>query len=140
MKTTAKYFIAMIAIAFSSTLLAQTNKAPDPKDVQKGLPLYETHCKKCHQANGVGQPALPWGIRHPNYIPAMPLNESSHAWHHSDEQLQQRILEGIPRMMPAFKQVLSPKQALYLVAYIKSLWSERIIACQGPKHMSCMQH
>jgi len=70
----------------------------------------------------------------------MPLNDTSHAWHHSDEQLAQTILQGIQRTnrMPAWKNVLTEKQAYDIVAYIKSLWSPRILACQGPKHMSCM--
>jgi len=70
----------------------------------------------------------------------MPLNETSHAWHHSDEQLAEVILDGLRRTnrMPAFKLALSEKDAYDIVAYIKSLWSPRIIACQGPKHMSCM--
>ena len=70
----------------------------------------------------------------------MPLNETSHAWHHSDEQLISSILNGLERTkrMPAFKQFFSEKEASDIVAYIKSLWPSRIVACQGPKHMSCM--
>ena len=84
---------------------------------------------------------IPTNIKLLDFTPPMPLNETSHAWHHSDEQLQQRILEGIPNQMPAFKGVLSAQQASQLVAYVKSLWSRRIVEhCQGPKHMSCMRH
>jgi mono/diheme cytochrome c family protein len=70
----------------------------------------------------------------------MPLNETSHAWHHGDEQLVRIILEGLRKTdrMPALKGIISEKEAYDIVAYIKSLWSARIIACQGPKHMSCM--
>jgi mono/diheme cytochrome c family protein len=70
----------------------------------------------------------------------MPLNETSHAWHHSDEQLVQMMLQGLRRtkVMPAWKGVISDKEAQQIVAYIKSLWSPRIVACQGPRHMSCM--
>lgn len=70
----------------------------------------------------------------------MPLDETSHAWHHSDEQLVETILEGLQRTdrMPPRKGLLSRSEAHQLVAYIKSLWSPRIIACQGPAHMSCM--
>ena len=50
------------------------------------------------------------------------------------------VLEGLRRTnrMPAWKSVLSEKEAYDIVSYIKNLWSPSIIACQGPKHMSCM--
>ena len=72
------------------------------------------------------------------YSSTMPLNETSHAWHHGDEQLVSIILKGLRRTknMPSFKGVISEKEAYDIVAYIKSLWSPRIIACQGPKHMT----
>lgn len=123
----------------SNSLLAETGQKPDPESVKAGHKLYEQHCQTCHQKDGAGEKPIPWGIRHPAYIPAMPLNETSHAWHHSDENLVQTIMNGIPqRQMPGWKQVLSEKQAKEIVAYIKSLWSQKILECQGPKHMSCM--
>jgi hypothetical protein len=33
---------------------------------------------------------------------------------------------------------LSEQNAQDLVAYIKSLWTQRELDCQGPKHMQCM--
>lgn len=129
----------IILIIASDHLLAETGKKPDPKAVKSGKMLYEKHCQTCHQKDGVGEKPIPWGIRHPAYIPAMPLNEASHAWHHSDEQLVKTIMNGIAkRNMPAWGHILSEKEAKDIVAYIKSLWSPRIVACQGPKHMSCM--
>jgi len=119
---------------------AETGQAPEPEAVALGKRLYEKHCQGCHLKDGVGEPPIPWSIRRPGYFTAMPLNETSHAWHHSDEQLAEVILNGLRRTdrMPAFKPILSDKDAYDIVAYIKSLWSPRIIACQGPKHMSCM--
>ena len=128
-----------IMTATSDLLLAETGKKPNPKAVMLGKMLYEKHCQVCHQKDGVGEKQIPWGIRNPDYITAMPLNETSHAWHHSDEQLVTTIMNGLPkRNMPAWRHVLSEKEARDIVAYIKSLWSPKILACQGPKHMSCM--
>jgi mono/diheme cytochrome c family protein len=129
-----------LVIVFSGIVNAETGKLPDPKTAASGKQLYEKHCQVCHQKDGVGEQPIPWGIRKPGYFTAMPLNETSHAWHHTDEQLANMILDGLRRTkrMPAFKQVLSEKKAYDIVAYIKSLWSPRIIACQGPKHMRCM--
>ena len=119
---------------------AETGRAPESSAVGRGEVLYEKNCLVCHQKDGVGETPVPWSIRKPGYFTAMPLNETSHAWHHSDEELAHMILEGLRRTerMPGFKQILSQKEADDIVAYIKSLWSPRIIACQGPRHMNCM--
>jgi len=58
--------------------LAETGKAPDSAAVERGLVLFEANCQQCHQARGMGE-NVPRAIRHPNFIPAMPLNENSHA-------------------------------------------------------------
>jgi len=94
----------------------------------------------CHQEEGVGENPIPSFIARPGYLTAMPLNETSHAWHHTDEQLIHTILNGLQRTgrMPAWKDVITEQQASDVLAYIKSLWSDRILDCQGPKHMSCM--
>ncbi len=129
----------LLIIVFSAMVNAETGHAPDPKAAVSGKQLYEKYCLVCHQKDGVGQEPVPWSIRKPGYLTAMPLNETSHAWHHSDEQLAEMILEGLRRTdrMPAFKPILSEKEAYDIVAYIKSLWSPRIVACQGPEHMRC---
>ena len=121
--------------------LGETGVEPDPAAVARGAKLYADYCISCHRKDGTGEPRVPWSIRRPDLIEAMPLNETSHAWHHGDEQLMSMILEGTPRSrlrMPIFRDVLSTGDAADLVAYIKSLWSERILACQGPDHMRCM--
>jgi mono/diheme cytochrome c family protein len=124
----------------AASVLAETGRPPSPDQVAAGKLLYERYCLACHGANGVGEAPIPDTIRAPGYLTAMPLNESSHAWHHSDEQLAETILGGLQRTkrMPAWRGVVSEEQATQLVAYLKSLWSPRIVACQGPKHMSCM--
>ena len=111
------------------------------KSLTGSAALYETHCLGCHRQGGVGEPKVPWSIRRPDLIEAMPLNESSHAWHHSDEQLVTMILDGTQRSrqrMPVFRGVLTEADAADLIGYIKTLWSDRILSCQGPAHMRCM--
>ena len=53
----------------------------------------------------------------------MQLNETSHAWHHGDEQLVGTILNGLQhtQKMSAFKGTVTEQQAREIVAYIKSL-------------------
>ena len=129
-----------LPLLFGGVVHAETGKAPDPEAVVRGKQLYEKYCQGCHKKDGVGEPPIPLSIRKPGYLTAMPLNETSHAWHHGDEQLVQIVLQGLERTnrMPGWKAVLSEEEARDIVAYIKSLWSPRILACQGPKHMSCM--
>jgi len=138
---TAIFLFLAFALIAETAPQADTNQPPAPEYVTEGKELYLTHCVECHNEDGVGEEVPPWGIRHPKFVPGMPLNETSHAWHHTDEQLRTAILNGVPsqQRMPAFRNRLSPKQAMYIVHYIKSLWSQRILACQGPKRNNCMR-
>ena len=130
----------VITLTISGSVFAETGKRGNIESVRQGKVLYESYCIACHKKDGIGEVMIPWGIRKPGYRIAIPLNETSHAWHHSDEQLIKMILEGVPgnNRMPAHKNILSKTVAGHLVSYIKSLWSDKILACQGPKHMSCM--
>jgi mono/diheme cytochrome c family protein len=40
--------------------------------------------------------------------------------------------------MVAFKETLSDEDVDNVIAYVKSLWNFRSLACQGARHMSCM--
>ena len=135
-----KIILVAITLLFNQHLLAETGHRPDAQSVRAGKALYVQFCQSCHKKDGVGEESIPPLIKAPEYLTAMPLNETSHAWHHSDEQLVGAILYGLQRTqrMPAFRGAVTEEQAREIVAYIKSLWSDRIISCQGPKHMSCM--
>jgi mono/diheme cytochrome c family protein len=131
----------LFLLLVTSVAQAETGEQPDPKSAARGRQLYDAHCVACHKRNGVGEPTVPWSIRRTDFIEAMPLNETSHAWHHGDEQLIAMILDGTTRSrarMPVWRSILSEQDAADLVAYMKSLWSDRIVSCQGPRHMDCM--
>lgn len=132
--------IALMLFAMSTSVLAETWKRGTAQEITRGKKLYTWYCQSCHGIDGVGGQPIPWSIRRPDYIVPPALDDSQHAWHHSDENLIQTILEGSPRtsQMPAWKSVLSKRDAADLVAYMKSLWSDQALSCQGPKHMSCM--
>ena len=133
--------LLVVLLLISTWSLAETGIRDNSERVERGARLYQEFCSTCHGQNGIGEPPIPWSIRRSDYITAMPLDESSHAWHHGDDQLVQMILKGSPRSrirMPVWDGVLTKAQARDLVAYIKSLWSDRILTCQGPRHMSCM--
>ncbi len=138
------FLCCILGVGFTwvvTAAVAETGMRGSPVAIARGAALYEAHCLRCHRRGGVGEPKVPWSIRRPDLIEAMPLNESSHAWHHSDEQLVSMILDGTPRSrtrMPAFRGVLTEEDAADLVGYLKTFWSDRILACQGPNHMRCM--
>lgn len=127
-------------LLFSTLVLAETGKRGSAADVAAGEKLYRQFCQSCHKEGGVGELPIPDLIRAPGFVTAMPLNETSHAWHHSDEQLIGTILNGLPNRprMLAWKGIITESQAKQLVAYMKTFWSDQILNCQGPKHMSCM--
>ncbi len=109
---------------------------------RRGKALYAEKCQSCHGTEGVGESYSVQSFREKGYIMAPPLDDSAHAWHHTDEALVKTILEGTsrPSRMPAWRtQGMDEQQAGDLVAYIKSLWGKRALECQGPKHMQCMQ-
>lgn len=107
---------------------------------EKGQKLYENYCVQCHQPEGVGESYSEAWLKTKGYIAAPTMDYFGHAWHHSDEQLAETIKNGSPRTlkMPAWKDQLSDQQVFEIISYIKSLWTQRELNCQGPKHMSCM--
>lgn len=115
-----------------------------PPVIAKGKRLFSTHCQACHGAEAKGQQTTAgFNPDAPPPIMAPALDDSAHAWHHSDENLIHTILSGSPREgspMIAWKTLLSREDSEALVAYIKSLWSFRSFACQGARHMACMRH
>ena len=131
---------AALMLLLSPNLLAETGQRPSSQSIVAGKALYQQYCQSCHEKDGVGEKPIPPLLKKPGYLIAMPLNETSHAWHHTDDQLVDSILNGLQRTqrMPAWKGVITEEQAGQILAYIKSLWSDRILNCQGPKHMSCM--
>ncbi|MDH3371058.1 MAG: cytochrome c [Gammaproteobacteria bacterium] len=132
-------FLMLIALP-GGKAPAETGKKPDPHAALRGAKLYKNFCQSCHGKRGVGETVYPWNVGKPGYFPAPALDDSQHAWHHSDEDLAKFIREGSPRTprMPAWKKNLSEQNIRDIVAYMKSLWGNRALECQGPKHMSCM--
>jgi len=108
---------------------------------KRGQSLFIEKCQSCHGIDGVGETYNIQSLTDKNYIRAPALNASEHAWHHTDEALAKTILEGSARTgrMKAWgKEGVTDQNAGDLVAYVKSLWTQRELDCQGPKHMQCM--
>ncbi len=122
---------------------AREDGLPNPvtTEERKGERLFKEKCQSCHGERGVGETYTIEALTSRDYIMAPPLDESAHAWHHTDEALIKTILEGSsrPSRMPAWGPLgVTRNDANHLIAYIKTLWGDRIKGCQGPKHMQCM--
>jgi len=105
-----------------------------------GKSVYRQYCAACHNPLGTGESYSEsfWTVQ--DYIGAPTMDPPGHSWHHTDEQLTETIAFGSPRTgkMPAWKDILSAADISNVIAYIKSMWTQRELDCQGPKHMSCM--
>jgi mono/diheme cytochrome c family protein len=98
--------------------------------VEQGADLYEENCLVCHGGETGGEISD---------VPP-PHNTEGHTWHHVDCWLLQMILEGndefrqellqqqgVPpedSVMPAFGDRISEDEALSILAYIKTWWTE----------------
>ncbi len=115
---------------------------PGSEAEKRGQALFQKNCQTCHGIDGVGETYTLQALTDQKYLMAPALDASAHAWHHTDDALVKTILEGSsrPSRMPAWKDKgLSEQNARDLVAYMKSLWTQRELDCQGPKHMQCMK-
>lgn len=112
----------------------------DPRNpvlVAEGQTIYQQHCASCHGARGEGQPH--WQQRQANgRLPAPPHDPSGHTWHHPDPHLFIMVKNGVAALappgyqsdMPAYAGVLSDRQILAVLAYIKSRWPPDVLLRQ----------
>lgn len=101
--------------------------------VAEGARLYEAQCASCHGAELEGE--ADWRQRKASgRLPAPPHDESGHTWHHSDAQLfaltkhgpAALVGQGYESDMPGFEEVLSDREILAVLSYIKSRWPAEI--------------
>jgi len=106
----------------------------------RGKQIFEGTCQACHGVKGIGEvPGNPtakdkFGFKAPA------LNNDTHAWHHSDAAIKMTIQNGSPRnsRMVAFKDTFSDQDINSVIAYIKTFWSLKSLACQGGRHGGCL--
>ena len=136
-------YLGIAAIGLGIWYLGDSGYDPiptSPEAIARGETKYNQYCAACHGQNGVGEDPRKADPMVPRNMLAPALNDDAHAWHHTDDNLMGVILNGSAQpgsRMIAWKTALSEEDAGMVVAYIKSLWSPRSLACQGPKHMTC---
>lgn len=98
------------------------------QQVALGAKVYQNNCMSCHGINARG--AADWKTPLANgAYPPPPLDGSAHTWHHPLSQLRRTLKEGNIRLggqMPPFGGKLTEKERDAVIAYIQSLWTERV--------------
>ena len=101
--------------------------------VTVGRTVYLQNCASCHGIQLEGQKN--WRRRNSDgYLPAPPHDETGHTWHHSDSYLFNMTKYGIEKIigkkyqnnMPAYERILSDKEIIAVLSYIKSMWPKNI--------------
>ncbi|MFW8594424.1 c-type cytochrome [Cribrihabitans neustonicus] len=108
-----------------------------PEQVALGEALYAETCASCHGSDLEGAPD--WRRRKTDgRMPAPPHDESGHTWHHSDRDLFTitrlgvgGVVPGYESDMPAYQGVLSEREIIQILAFIKSTWPEHQRAAQA---------
>ncbi len=107
-------FLLVIGLVILSQIDGQapTEVAASDEMLTLGQEVYANTCAACHGENGEG-----YGI------PQAPaLNETEHAWHHPDGQIQEIINTG-GKVMPALGDQLTDEQIVAVIRYIQTWWT-----------------
>ncbi len=115
----------------ANAVSVSTRRRLDPDDgmlVAAGQDLYRIHCAACHGADLEGQPN--WRQRKPDgKMPAPPHDDTGHTWHHPDDLLfaitkqGSKHVSGLESDMPGYAGILSDRDIIAILSYIKSTWS-----------------
>ena len=131
-------FLILTALYFFMTYSNKSNASinlntTDNSIIENGKKIYAKNCASCHGVNLEGQKN--WMSRLPDgLMPAPPHDETGHTWHHPDRYLfmvtkygiEEFIGEKYPNNMPAYKDILSDKEIIAVLSYIKSTWPTKI--------------
>ncbi|NOX63906.1 MAG: cytochrome c [Chloroflexi bacterium] len=113
--------LTVVGLAFlSGDKTNQTLVEADDELIALGKQVYEQNCAACHGPQGEGHAAV-------EEAPA--LNETEHAWHHPDGQIQELITNG-GQIMPAFGDQLSREEIIAVVRYIQTWWEPEQLRAQ----------
>lgn len=136
------FFLAAIGAAAISFFLLPSRQQtgglflPDnQKYVSLGKRIYRENCASCHGVNLEGQ-ADDWRTPGPDgRLPAPPHDETGHTWHHNDQTLFDITKIGVAKAanlknynsaMPPYEDILSDKEIIAVLSYIKSTWPAQL--------------
>ena len=97
---------------------------------EKGKAVFSAHCAICHGVEAAGTPDWRKPMADGRYPPP-PLNGTAHGWHHPLTALRRQINRGGAKFggwMPALGDSLTDEQVDEVIAYVQSLWPDKIYA------------
>ena len=122
--------IAVLALLAACGPLDRDSEAEEVDELALGEELYRENCEVCHGGETGGEI---------HDVPP-PHNAQGHTWHHGDcwlmdmvmdgnSEVRQQLLQdqGVPpedAVMPAFGDQLSEDEAMAILAFIKTWWTE----------------
>ena len=115
-------------------------KPNDLSLVKLGKNVILENCALCHDTQFEGQ--TNWQNRdNEGYISAPPHDETGHTWHHLDEYLllmtkysiEEIIGKKYHNNMPAYEKILTEKEIITVLSFIKSSWPSQIQEIQKYK-------
>lgn len=131
------FVFSIMLIGFYAYTMNKDNKIilmpNDASLVSLGQKIYLENCASCHGVKLEGQKN--WQTRDDEgYLLAPPHDETGHTWHHTDEYLFLMTKYGIekiigkkyPNNMPAYEDILSDKEIIAVLSFIKSSWPKKI--------------
>ena len=130
--------LVVAGVGFGALQLYSSESAialqPDDETlVALGKQVYDANCASCHGKQLEGQPN--WKSPGPDgKMPAPPHDRNGHTWHHADKLLFELTKFGVQKFagenyesnMPAYEGVLSDREIVASLSYIKSRWPEAI--------------
>lgn len=127
----------MLAVPVASDQTSGAGMFPyrESQAVEQGRALYADYCAACHGAQLEGE--TNWRDRDQDgYLPAPPHDVTGHTWHHPDAQLfaitkygiEAIVGNGYKSRMMGYQDILTDKEILSILAFIKSTWPEAVIA------------
>lgn len=106
------FLLVGAAIYFNWDSSKTSQPIADDETLRLGEAVFQQNCAVCHGENGEGHAAL---------AQAPALNESEHAWHHPDGQLQEIIQNGGVEM-PSFEETLENDEIKAVIRYFQTFW------------------
>ena len=97
-----------ISVAALTALVCAASVA-QASNVFAGKKIYEQHCQRCHGDHGIP------------ILPGSPDFSKGDGLHVTDRKLFSAIKAG-KNVMPAYNKVISERDILNVVAYIRTLW------------------
>jgi len=133
--------IALIALGIGALLIvglvilsqidgkAPTEVVASDDVVALGKEVYSNTCAACHGEQGQG-----------HVLPEAPaLDETEHAWHHPDGQIQDLIKNG-GQVMPALGDQLTDEEIVAVIRYIQTWWTPDQLHQQQARSMQYPLH